>query len=118
LKGVYVLTISVNKDAVIKVGSLGKIVFQKGLYVYVGSAQSNLEERIKRHLRKTKKRFWHIDYLLCKRFVKVETVLYKAVGKSEECEIARSLSRDGGIPIKNFGCSDCDCVSHLFMLKD
>ena len=37
MKGIYVLIILVE-DTCLKVGSLGIIDFQKGLYAYVGSA--------------------------------------------------------------------------------
>ncbi len=117
MRGVYVLIISVSKDIRVKVGALGSVNFEKSLYVYVGSAQNNLEKRIKRHLGKTKRKFWHIDYLLENRFAKVVGVFYKEAEKSEECKIAGNMI-EWGIPIVNFGCSDCYCVSHLFMLND
>ena len=117
MKGVYVLLISVSKDIRVKVGALGSISFEKGLYAYVGSAQNNLEKRIERHLRKAKRKFWHIDYLLDNDAVKVVKVFCKEAEKSEECRVARELS-GRSIPVVNFGCSDCGCVSHLFMLND
>lgn len=115
MKGVYVLVISVSKDIKVKVGALGSIGFEKGLYAYVGSAQNGLEKRIERHLRKAKRKFWHIDYLLSNRFAKVVEVFYKKAEKSEECRIARKLG-ERGIAVKNFGCSDCSCVSHSFRI--
>lgn len=116
-KGVYVLVVSVGKDIEVNVGALGSIDFEKGLYAYVGSAQRNLEKRIERHLRKAKRKFWHIDYLLDNTSAKVVEVFYKEAEKSEECRVARELS-ERAVPVGNFGCSDCSCVSHLFMLKD
>ena len=116
MKGVYVLVISVSKDIRVSVGALGSVNFEKGLYAYVGSAQNNLEKRIKRHLRKVKRKFWHIDYLLENEFVGVVKVLYKEAEKSEECKIASRLG-ENSIPVENFGCSDCGCISHLFRLK-
>lgn len=116
MKGVYCLIIKVKTDIIQKIGALGKIKFKKGIYVYIGSAQNNLEKRIKRHLSKKKKIRWHIDYLLKNNFVKIEKVFYKKVGKKEECKIALFLEKIGK-PIKNFGCSDCSCTSHLFKLK-
>jgi Uri superfamily endonuclease len=62
-KGIYILVVSVSKDINVNVGALGSVNFEKDLYAYVGSAQNNLEKRIERHLRKTKQKFWHIDYL-------------------------------------------------------
>jgi len=117
VKGAYVLIISVSKDISVKVGALGSLNFEKGWYAYVGSAQNSLEKRIKRHLRKAKRKFWHIDYLLENEFVGVVKVFYKEAERSEECRIARKLS-GMGIPVVHFGCSDCSCVSHLFMVKD
>jgi len=64
LKGVYVLIIQVDAAIDVNVGAMGRLTFKKGLYAYVGSAQNNLEQRVKRHLRKEKRKFWHVDYLL------------------------------------------------------
>jgi len=116
-KGVYVLVVSVGKDIKVNVGSLGSIDFEKGLYAYVGSAQKNLQKRIERHLRKEKRKFWHIDYLLDNTSAKVVKVFHKEAEKPEECRVARELS-GRTVPVVNFGCSDCDCVSHLFKIDD
>jgi len=83
VKGVYVLVISVVKDIKVNVGALGGISFEKGLYAYVGSAQNSLEKRIARHVRKGKRKFWHIDYLLDDDAVRVGKVFCKEVDKSE-----------------------------------
>ena len=117
MKGVYVLIISVGKDIKVNVGALGSIFFERGLYAYVGSAQNGLERRVQRHLRKAKKKFWHIDYLLDDDAVRIVKVFHKEAEKSEECRIARKLS-EKGIAVKRFGCSDCGCVSHLFRIGD
>lgn len=113
MKGVYVLVVFVCRDVGIKIGALGIVDFEKGLYAYVGSAQNGLEKRVGRHLRKVKKRFWHIDYLLDNDAVRVVKVFCREAGKSEECRIAGKLS-EKGVAVKRFGCSDCSCVSHLF----
>lgn len=117
MKGIYILVISVSRDIKIKVGSLGKIKFAKGTYAYVGSAQNNLEKRIARHRSKNKKLRWHIDYLTTNKFTKVEKVFYKLEGKEGECRTARKLIKTE-TPIKNFGCSDCNCKSHLFKIRN
>ncbi len=113
LKGIYVLVIDVEKDVNVKVGALGQVFFKKGLYAYVGSAQNNLELRLKRHLRKDKRIFWHIDYLLVNTEAKVSKLFYKEGGKAEECLTAEDMSRLGK-PVRGFGCSDCRCKSHLY----
>jgi Uri superfamily endonuclease len=117
LKGVYALFIELGKTVIIDVGALGKMEFRKGLYVYVGSAQNNLEQRLRRHLRKEKRLFWHVDYLLRSEDAKVAKVLYKQANRPEECEIAKELA-ERSEPINGFGCSDCTCRSHLFRLKE
>lgn len=116
MKGVYVLIVSVNKDITLNIGALGNLSFKRGLYAYVGSAQSCLEKRLKRHLRRAKRRFWHIDFLLESASVNVVKAFYKEAEKSEECEIAVKLN-EKGVAVANFGCSDCNCVSHLFRIK-
>jgi len=117
MKGVYILLINVGKDIQARVGSLGKIKFDKGIYAYLGSAQNNLEKRIIRHRSRNKKMFWHIDYLLDSKFTKIINVFYKKSGKIKECKIADKLNKTE-ILIPNFGCSDCNCKSHLFRIKN
>ena len=117
MRGVYVLIIQVDENVDMNVGALGKLTFEKGLYAYVGSAQANLEQRIKRHLRKEKRLFWHIDYLLNDSAARIVKVLYKQADKTEECEIAKVIG-ERGESVDGFGCSDCSCKSHLFRIGD
>ena len=117
MKGVYVLIIQVNEDTDVNVGAIGRLTFQKGLYAYVGSAQNNLEQRVKRHLRKEKRRFWHVDYLLGNYATKVVEVLQRKGDKAEECVIAKTMGKRGE-PMDGFGSSDCSCKSHLFRIGD
>jgi Uri superfamily endonuclease len=84
MKGIYLLLININKNIDITIGRLNKIRFSKNKYIYVGSAQKNLEQRIKRHFRKNK--FWHIDYLLVNKAAKIEEVFYKKSNRSGECK--------------------------------
>jgi len=37
MKGIYILLIRISKNIQVKIGSLGKINFNKGIYAYVGS---------------------------------------------------------------------------------
>lgn len=100
----YLLIAQLPEDTEITVGKLGPLRFTKGFYTYVGSAPS--EKRLERHLRKEKKTFWHIDYLLEKAHVTRICLV-----EGEECEVARRIN----LPyVKGFGCSDCTCPSHLF----
>jgi Uri superfamily endonuclease len=117
LKGVYVLVIQVDEDTGVNVGAIGRLTFKKGLYAYVGSAQNNLEQRVKRHLRKGKRKFWHVDYLLDNEATKVVEVFQQQADKAEECAIAGVIGERGD-PIDGFGSSDCSCKSHLFRIGD
>jgi Uri superfamily endonuclease len=117
LKGVYVLIIQVDEDIGVNVGALGELTFKKGLYAYVGSAQNNLEQRVKRHLRREKRKFWHVDYLLDSDAAKVVEVLYRQGSKAEECLVATEISKNGEATV-GFGCSDCHCRSHLFQVGE
>lgn len=117
MKGVYLLIISITKPVQIQVGALGKTSFEKGIYAYVGSAQNNLGKRVERHLKKVKRKFWHIDYLLENENVKILQVFYKVAGKSDECKLVEEIGKKG-TPIINFGSSDCRCKSHLFQLNN
>jgi Uri superfamily endonuclease len=115
LKGIYTLIIKIEKDINVNIGALGYRTFQKGCYAYVGSSQTNLEKRIKRHLRKNKPIFWHIDYLLNNEFTRVTKVFFKQADKTQECVIA-NMTKKYGEEIAGFGSTDCQCNSHLFRL--
>ena len=115
MKGIYALLLFLDTDLIIDVGALGKTSFTRGTYVYVGSAQNNLEKRVARHMRKEKKLFWHIDYFLDCGSARILKVFFKIGGKAEECVLANEIAKRGD-PINGFGCSDCNCESHLFRL--
>ena len=114
MKGSYILLIEVKEDRNIKIGKLGKLHFKKGFYVYVGSALNNLESRINRHLRFDKKIHWHIDYLL--KYADIIHVFFKENPIKEECNLSFEFEKNLNT-IKDFGCSDCKCNSHLFFGK-
>ncbi len=97
----YILQIYLDRDRNIRIGKLGEFLFPKGYYLYVGSAKRNLRKRIKRHLRKEKKKFWHIDYLLS-----YGTVKSVWTGEAEEEDVADILGKKLNIPVKGFGSSD------------
>ena len=117
MKGIYCLIINVKENIDLKIGSLGDIEFKKGSYIYVGSAQNGIENRVKRHFAKNKKKHWHIDHLLTDKNVELQKYLYKQAGKKQECKLACSLLSSLEEPINGFGCSDCSCISHLFKIK-
>jgi len=91
LKGIYVLIVKINKTISVNIGALGLLKFPGGLYAYVGSAQNNFEQRVKRHQSKEKRLFWHIDYLLNDEAANVIGVYYTQGEKAKECKIAGIL---------------------------
>jgi len=113
MKGSYCLIVKVLSDFGVRVGALGKIRFKQGYYAYIGSAMNSLEKRIARHLKKEKKKHWHIDYMLAKKQAKIASVFVKESKAKEECNIAKKVARIGKA-IRGFGCSDCSCKAHLF----
>ena len=117
MRGIYVLIIKVGKDIEVSVGALGRIAFTTGVYAYVGSSQTNLEQRIRRHLRKEKQKFWHIDYLLDNDAAKIIKVFVNKANKIEECKTAKTMCKKSK-PIIGFGSSDCNCKSHLFHVEE
>ncbi|MCR4318851.1 MAG: GIY-YIG nuclease family protein [Candidatus Brocadiaceae bacterium] len=117
-KGIYCLTIKLLKKHNIRVGCLGTFRFPRGFYVYVGSAQNNLEDRIERHLRQDKKMHWHIDYLL--HYGQVTCVHTYAGEKHTECMLSQKIRniKNVQILVNGFGSSDCSCTSHLYFFQD
>ncbi len=111
----YILWITLDKDTQAKIGSLGRINFKRGAYLYVGSAKKNFQARIGRHLVKKKRIFWHIDYLLSLNGTKIKQIWM--TNKDKDCKIARFLYRKDYSFINRFGSSDCDCRSHLFFIN-
>lgn len=111
----YILLIHLESDVSKFIGSLGKMNFKSGYYAYVGSAKKNFDHRIKRHLEKNKKLFWHIDYLLADKSAKVKEVFY--TNKTIEHKVAMHLCKLGLETVEKFGSSDCNCSGHLFYLK-
>lgn len=117
MKGSYCLIISLKKNSRIKVGSLyNSLNLNKGFYVYIGSAMNSLIPRIRRHLSDNKKLHWHIDYLLKSRNSAIREVLFTDSEKRIECDLAQLISSNGE-EIPKFGCTDCNCNSHLIYFK-
>ena len=112
-KGTYVLFLRFLEDRETEVGSLGKLHLSKGDYCYVGSAMGGLDQRIGRHLSKDKKIRWHIDRLT---MICDDIFAYEIEDDRDlECSVADLMYTVGNGPaVKGFGCSDCDCVTHLF----
>lgn len=113
--GIYTLVLRLDEKQEMRVGSLGMIPFRAGYYAYTGSARGpGGLKRVERHLevlhgaRRTRR--WHIDYLLP--FTSLEEVFITPTREDLECMIARRIG-NMILSIPGFGCTDCDCISHL-----
>ena len=115
-KGSYILVLDLAEDATLKIGRLGTFEFPAGLYLYCGSALNGLEARIRRHLRRDKKRHWHIDYLA--EVAPVVQVWWVEDRERWECRWAQAIAGQGGeVMARGFGSSDCRCPTHLLRVQ-
>ena len=114
-KGIYCLILR-NPNCSIRVGALGEISFRPGYHSYVGSARgAGGFARVRRHIQlakhKEKAPRWHIDYLLLDENFSLTDVICAETTLNLECILACLMP---GEPVPGFGCSDCNCTSHLF----
>lgn len=114
--GSYIFSGYLERERKIKFGKNNYFKFKKGWYLYVGSGMVSLAKRIRRHKRKEKKFFWHIDYF--RNFLKNIKIFPIYSSKRLECEISRGIESFCDGFVNFFGCSDCHCKSHLFYLKE
>ena len=115
-EGDYIIVLYLEEDKDIVIGSKGRMHFPQGYYLYTGSARKNLAKRIERHRRIRKKMHWHLDYLR----KEAEWIAAVPIRCSEdlEHELAAAVREISGWSIPGFGCSDCDCESHLFGMQE
>ncbi len=105
----------VPRRQAVAVGSLGRVVFDRGWYAYVGSAERARRARVVRHLAPAKPLRWHADYLFAvapaRRAWLVDT-------RASECELADGLARLPAAERRppRFGSGDCACAGHLIRL--
>ena len=113
----YNLVIYLKGERRIQVGRLGCFRFPAGYYVYTGSALNGLEARIARHLRKEKRKWWHVDYLL--EWAEVAEVRRVPTRERKECALNRKVAGLTGarVVVPGFGASECTCETHLFFFE-
>lgn len=120
MKGIYAIIFSINKERYIKVGKLGRILFESGNYVYIGSAFSGIK-RLKRHIINLKNRsvrnpHWHIDYVVPYSKL-IEYIFIPCNSRIKEKELANEIT--GYLDyVPKFGSSDSNAPSHLFFSKN
>jgi len=110
----YVLVIEKRHSSAVRVHKRS-IFMEEGLYLYVGSAKRGLHQRLARHVKKRKNRFWHIDYITCRRDVAVQAI-YLSV--HAECETLSTVSQFGTLFGRKLGSSDCKCSSHFVHVRE
>jgi Uri superfamily endonuclease len=128
-----VLCIGITEKIKISIGKLGLREFERGIYMYIGSALQSkqitqfkpsrpgpLLNRVQRHTKtpSQKKMHWHIDYLLADPHVHIIRIGLFPNKNREECEIAAYFNQFATSTHHNFGCSDCSCHSHLLYFSD
>ncbi len=114
--GSYLIILRLKSGRRLSTGMLGKVRYNKGYYIYVGSAKTNLTQRIARHRRLIKQHHWHIDYL--RSAADFHAALPIRASDDLECEIASALGKIADWAIRDFGASDCCCDSHLFGMDE
>lgn len=122
--GAYVLELYLPQPEEIAIGRLGRYYFERGKYIYSGSANGpgGINTRLRRHITGSNRSLhWHIDYLRYHAypiaFNFVTTNGMKSNGKPIECCWSQALAVHPRtyIPVPGFGASDCasGCKSHL-----
>lgn len=119
--GIYLLELYLDSEIRIPHRKFSHLPYKSGFYYYIGSAQTNLNKRIQRHIRKNKKMHWHIDYLTSRTELNCNKIyILEKQSKQIECKLIKTLSESFEIsfPAIGFGSSDCSrCVSHLLYSK-
>ncbi len=125
-KGIYTLIVFLSSNTQLKIGKLGIHTFPAGYYTYAGSAlgkgASSPKQRVTRHLKKRKQKFWHIDFLLAHENATINAVIAVQTSRKLECKMNRYISEElkPKIPVFGFGASDCkeNCESHLLCFNE
>ena len=115
--GTYTLVLDRERDGALEIGALGERSLSAGWYAYSGSALgSGGFSRVERHRAvadgSNGTRHWHIDYVLGDDATTLDSVV--TTPADVECAVAERLRAltDAHV-VTDFGCSDCDCRSHL-----
>jgi Uri superfamily endonuclease len=113
--GTYALVLQSHTSTRTRIGRWGWLDVRPGYYIYVGSAlgPGGVLARVSRHCREHKTLHWHIDYL--RELTSPVSVWYSYSPNRLEHSWAEAVAKlNETEPVKGFGCSDCDCNSHLF----
>ena len=111
LPGAYLLLVKLRTVTFVKLPNRPSVPLVPGDYIYAGSANGpgGLKARVSRHMRRGKRRRWHIDEL-----TETGDVLGAWIFPGgSECDLVETNSALP-VPIAGFGSTDCKhCRSHL-----
>ncbi|HIC87065.1 MAG TPA: GIY-YIG nuclease family protein [Aquificae bacterium] len=107
--GTYILILKVSDNILLRHWKI-----KKGFFAYVGSAKNGLSKRLSRHLKKEKRLFWHIDYLLDEKKVDIYEIY---ISKKQIEKVVAKLFERLYDPVVGFGNGDNKSVKgHLFKI--
>ena len=118
--GTYLLLFRVDEPLRVRVGRLGPLTLEGGWYAYVGSAHGpgGLRARVRRHVRGSSRRHWHIDYIT--HILPPHTIYYTVAPVPLECHWVHTLLAHPGVhaPLPGLGSSDCrqGCPAHFLRI--
>ncbi len=117
--GAYVLALRLVRPLAVAIGGQPAGILETGIYLYAGSARGpgGIRARAARHLRRGKRRYWHIDQLT---EAASECAVLPVIG-GDECALMRDILALPGArpPMAGFGSSDCArCAAHLAAIPD
>jgi Uri superfamily endonuclease len=118
VRGLYVLLIELI-EGYYRVGKIYSGPIPGGSYIYIGSAwgPGGLGARLLRHLRKTKKKHWHIDWITSDPKSSIRAI-YLLPGIRGEANLFKQASQIGVCVITGFGSSDDpDSECHFLRLR-
>ncbi len=117
--GAYVLALRLARPLAVRIGGGKRATLPPGMYLYAGSARGpgGIRARAARHMRRRKRRHWHIDQLTG---AASERAVLPVVGGDECALMGEILALPGArMPMAGFGSSDClRCAAHLAAIPD
>jgi sugar fermentation stimulation protein A len=112
-----------EKSFGIKIGKIGHVRIEKGVYLYTGSALgrggTSLEGRISRHYRRKKRVKWHVDFLTVRPEVIIKRAICLQSSERFECRINQKImTKLAAKPLApHAGATDCNCDGHLLSIN-
>ena len=117
--GTYALVLVSRRIMHVRIGRTGKLETQPEFYVYVGSAHGpgGVRARVAHHQKLTPQPHWHIDYLRAVLELPEAWLTYDPVRREHAWAVALNVWPGVLLPVTGFGCSDCECDSHLYFFR-